>query len=598
MERRLRPIHTAVLWNAVLLIVGWYAVPPVWFDTDDVRMAMIASGVGSPDGPSELLVYSNVLIGKLLKSLSEHNSNVAWYGLYLLTIQAISHISIVWCVLTLRPGRLLTAGLAIVHVAVVFYFQVHLQFTNTASLAAIAGASLVALAFHKEARSDRSTLALPIAGWTLILVAGLIRIESCGLICLLSVPLLLCLLRTLGSRRCMLRHATIGTIALSVLLGCVLVDRQAYQDDPAWSEFRRLHRPTAKIANNAYLMFLTSGGPRMLVSDRDEQLARHTAELKNVGLTPNDLQCLFWWLYFDEDVFTADRVEQLQDRLLDSPLTSQRMLIASLGLVALLSGSSQFLLMIGTAIAVLLCCGTRGRRLWITISIWLLGLAVLLGILAYMKLPARVFVPAATACMMSTIVFTLTDRQRLDTSLSGLFSREPTQEHMPRSVLLGYSGLTVAAIFAVIASYEYYERSRSTTRKREILHNELGTLSTGDRFHVMTVPFPFDRLSPLDSLNRFRSLRFVYLDGHLRSPRQEAILKANGITSLSESLIASRDLVLISSKDESQQKLSGFYGDHYDMQLEFELQHKMTGFSSWQIHATSTATTLEHAAGN
>ena len=180
----------SIIWTLALLLVGLLVVPPAWRDSDDLRMAMIASGIGSPDGPSEFLVYSNILLGRVLKGLYQTSPDVPWYGLYLITVQVIAHTCLTWAVLTLRPRVIAGIALASSHVAIFLYFWTHLQFTSTSALATLAGTTLLAIAMLKDYESGRFPLTISVAGWMLIILGSLIRFSSCGLTCMFAVPVL------------------------------------------------------------------------------------------------------------------------------------------------------------------------------------------------------------------------------------------------------------------------------------------------------------------------------------------------------------------------------------------------------------------------
>src|SRR5262245_57829733 len=55
------------------------------YDTiDDIFLTMVAAGKGISPAPDAHLVFSNVLIGDVLKWLYTHAPSIPWYGFYLL----------------------------------------------------------------------------------------------------------------------------------------------------------------------------------------------------------------------------------------------------------------------------------------------------------------------------------------------------------------------------------------------------------------------------------------------------------------------------------------------------------------------------------
>ncbi|MBC8288834.1 MAG: hypothetical protein H8E37_00810, partial [Planctomycetes bacterium] len=196
-------------------------------NTDDVRATMFVSGVGTPNGPSDELLYSNRLLGVGLKQLYQTHSGIPWYGIYLTGCHLFSHLAIcfAWCRIS-GDWRVRIAVTAF-SLGMGSYFWTSLQFTTTATLMALAGVSLVASAIAGEAgsrggqtRSHRiSHLSFAVVGWSFVVLAGFIRWHAALLTGALVLPIIVMLIVSYGRRVSTLKHLLLATIAVSTMFG-------------------------------------------------------------------------------------------------------------------------------------------------------------------------------------------------------------------------------------------------------------------------------------------------------------------------------------------------------------------------------------------
>lgn len=589
-RRRPGPAVLAMGWTLLLLLVGFLVVPPAWRDTDDLRMAMIASDIGSADGPSEFLIYSNILIGRVLRWLYENIPDAPWYGLYLIAVQAVAHACVTWAVLTLRPKQVARLALASSHLAIFLYFWTHLQFTSTSALATVSGTTLLAMSMLKDHTSGSFPLTTSVLGWLLIILGSLIRFTSCGLICLLSTPVLIPLLSRLRQPIRMINHAATAAVALTVLFGCAKLNSQAYNEDDQMREFRQMQFPMARIVNNIYLRFLSAESMRGTIDEQTGDQDRLNSALDDVGLTNDDLQCMFNWLFFDPETFSRTRFEQLHAALGQNYSSAGRLRMAWAVATGQLAREPMFVLIAGLSLALFLNTGAIGWRLWFAAGTWLFGLAVLCGILVWMKLPPRVFLPACTACLVGMTV--LLHSSSDDTDRRASESGEPLQRPGV-STRVGSIGLVIVCVAALYTSLNHYRFSRQYSEDRASFSAELQSLISEDKFCVVTVPFPFESLSPLDNLDWMKSWQFVFLDGHQRSPRYQAIIGQRRFRSLTELLISDPDVLLVSMKQRSLDLIEQFYANHHGVQLKFERQAKRNWFYTFTIRTDDAPSSTE-----
>src|SRR5262249_14669172 len=147
---------------------------------DDVAMSMIVSGSGFASAPDEHIIFSNVLLGRALKTVYARWPERSWYGGYLIAAHVLAQFGLLYAVTRLAPRRGLLLYL-VYSVAAGLSSLTNLQFTTTAFLATQAGVLLVVswLLRPPEARLER--IVLVVWSVTLLVLGSLVRFEAFGL---------------------------------------------------------------------------------------------------------------------------------------------------------------------------------------------------------------------------------------------------------------------------------------------------------------------------------------------------------------------------------------------------------------------------------
>ena len=152
---RRAPLRFAAL--TVILVFGLvFAIFEPGFDTnDDAVMNMIVAGKGYGLAPDEHMVFTNVLIGFVLKYLYTVFPTVPWYGGYLLAVHFVVQVTMLYCVVRTRYTRLRLRLYLAYFAAAELYLLNNLQFTSTAFLAGQAGILLLMLAMRRSSSEGR-----------------------------------------------------------------------------------------------------------------------------------------------------------------------------------------------------------------------------------------------------------------------------------------------------------------------------------------------------------------------------------------------------------------------------------------------------------
>ncbi len=182
-----KPLAFATLLVTGLFAAVIFAIPPAYQTNDDAIMNMVAAGQVITLEPDEHLFCTNVIIGKLLKSLYLRYPDFSWYGWYLVATQWIATIALVYCFLQPNYSRSRLFYFLLYFLTAGIYFIVNLQFTTTAMLSVLAGVMLLLLILRSPRGRGFENSCLPL--WPVVFDLGrLIRNESYMLSMMLACP--------------------------------------------------------------------------------------------------------------------------------------------------------------------------------------------------------------------------------------------------------------------------------------------------------------------------------------------------------------------------------------------------------------------------
>lgn len=546
----------AAVWLALAGLAA-FVMPPAWEDTDDARMAMIAAGIGGVDGPSERLVYMSQFLGLTLRVLFMTVPGLPWYGLMLLSFHVVAHsgLTTIWIRIT-KQRRLLRIALLSVQLALAAYLWTHLQFTTTAALLTVSGLSLLVHMMEQPAASlERSTVLASrcvrgAAGFLLVL-GSLVRFQS-FLLCLgMLLPIIAVRYRGCSDpvmRRISLRAMVAAGLASVALLALDIARDQA---DPVWREFRSRQWAAARIINNTHLRarFLPESQLSALTPAQQDAI-------RQVGWSRNDLHSLLLWVYSNPVVYSEQNLNSVAGPLTSGMIQgSHDVLQTGLRALTLIVHDDVFVLLSGACLALL--AGLPDRRMLLSGSLLLvLAIATLWGVLLMMKLPPRVFNAVALSVLAGCSLLTAPRDAQDDSPGPGLSPLRLRLSHVLLILLLP------ASVWVI---QQQARHAWQFAEDRESVTEDIRTkILDGISVDVVTVPFPFDRLSPLDDLAWMDAWRFVYLDGHQQSPRAVRNLGASGVNPIVEGLIYRRRIRVIATRRETVDAIQQFLREHYN----------------------------------
>lgn len=522
--------HRKALAASVVLSAGLLASALAFLDpfltNDGAVMAMVASGTGLALQPDEHLVFTSVLLGRVLAALARRAPDVPWYGLHLLALQAVSWTGLFYA----RLARDLTPrGFALCVLAfgtVGLGVLVNLQFTSTAFLAVAAGACLWLQAVRDEGARGRGIAAAAVA---LMLLGSLERFDPFALLFAIAGAIGLGLARLRPPRA----FLAIGGAALALALGAHAYDQRAYQRDPGWRAFREFIPLLPEITDYGRA---SQGGPALAPA------------LAQAGWTENDHRLFMQWFHADPDVYSADRLRRLLAAAPATPVSER--LVHGVGRLRRVAANPAVWAVL---LALPLVVGPRApRATWAAVVSALLsaGVAALL-LAAFRKSAPQVYVPLFAFPLLLGLALGPVSRGGARRALEAL------------RVALAAAGLVASALHQWREGRDERARSEALWTRYEPL------LRSPDRLVVAWYNgFPFEVVRPLASPARLRSLRLVSLGWSQRTPLSGSMLVAFGSADLVDALADPRTVLL--GPPPAPAMLTRFAAEHRGLRLAFE----------------------------
>ncbi|TVR37931.1 MAG: hypothetical protein EA392_11510 [Cryomorphaceae bacterium] len=184
-----------------LLIV--LTVPLVFETNDDVAMNAIASGARSGE-PLEFLIFTHLVIGKLLRLLYEWQPQINWYTYYLIASLWTGYAALQYAVASLKSTRIAAINRHLLLFLLVVFTLFIPHFTRVAAVCLAGGLMLVL--FSRKNSWIQFTL-----GTVLILLGAAIRHQVLIMFVLLSIPIIAHLLH----RKCYTRVLLLAIIFIA-----------------------------------------------------------------------------------------------------------------------------------------------------------------------------------------------------------------------------------------------------------------------------------------------------------------------------------------------------------------------------------------------
>jgi hypothetical protein len=239
-----RPGRNSLLVSGVFFVFFLLIFHPRFDTNDDVRQAMIASGVGIADHPDPHILFPHIYLGEMLSTAYSYLPTIPWYGMMLYLGLFVGVWMLVWVLLKKEKSPwlwLLWAALPL---------MMNVQYTGVAFLLGMGGV-VAGLNLFDSGKSNRFGFRHIILAVALI-IASMIRWEAFLLV--LGLTGVVFLLN--GTERRRGGELVFGLlVVLGIAFGLHIADNHHYGNHADWKEFRKQNALRGEITDYDHIPF-------------------------------------------------------------------------------------------------------------------------------------------------------------------------------------------------------------------------------------------------------------------------------------------------------------------------------------------------------
>ena len=527
----------------VVFFAGFFSIFRIGYAiNDDVAMISIVSGyLGGVAEP--VMLFSNVLLGFLLKLLYSLPSRLNWEILIFILV----HFFSIWTLLYLVFVRRLRAGGSIFGILAILlcdaYFLINITFTTVAAFASLAGFCLLAHSTLTGSPVRKRPLVIAVL---LILIASLIRLESLLLVALIIVPVSVLIYRMFQLRPLLLTLLVTGLL----VAGSFAFDRIYIIASPDWRAFSLYNQFRSALQDTPRL--------RNLISTYQE-----------VGWTQNDLTSFEHWFFPDREIYSLQKLQILvaQTPVVRTNLTGVFDFVTS-RLFGLASLPYIFLLAAVWLLGALYEVPVRK----VLIPVFLLAfisLAINIYLAGTIKIPNRILLSSLTASMIFGFFLLI-------------FLNAPRIGNLPRLSWLGVNSLILAVTLAgglILGQTAITSRAniKHQATYRQILSDldELraeGTLPSDALIVSPAYGIPLEWANPF--VLDFPNVQYLDMGWLTFSPPYEQVLRKYQIVSLPPALYQNGNVYLLATPFVAE-RIAQFILEHESVEVDAQILYMM-----------------------
>jgi hypothetical protein len=529
----------SILLNIVLFGIFFLWMNPAFETNDDVRMMLGVSGI-STGVPSEYMMYTNVIIGIILKFLYTQLPGINWYTFYLYAAHYLAMSVILYSIVQLRMSWLRIFQYVLLCIFIEYPLLMILQFTSTAFVVALSGFCLLLSALQSHgAQSWRHVVVSAL----LLVLAGLIREAVFYGAMLLIVPVLI------------LKFWGIQTLKIPVCLGVsgllffivIEYNRQYYAGDPSWKEYYTSNKLRGRL--HAY--------PKLKYNEQ----TRHVFDA--VGWSENDVLLFQQGLFFDQKIFSVEKMEYI-----DNNLKNQRswreildVLYGMLGQEKIITIFTPFFLFLSIAYS-----PKNQRKFMYGMAIVAAGMCLALAYSA--RLPFRIFIPIMMFVNTACILF------NSDLKL-------PVFDEIALNKKIVYSAAVAIVLFFMLPVNFLMIRYWNKVNQENTLglKEKLQYLSPGrDNLYIVWTggmakkTYNIAYTSPYSDLKEYQNLNLLLTGWSTNSPINERMKARFGIDNVYLSFEENKNIFLVmNNQRRNQDMISTYMMEHYRQKIRFDV---------------------------
>lgn len=504
-------------------------VPPIYFTNDDLAFNLMAAGVGTTNTPDAHLMFTSLVIGRLLVWLYTIQPSVPWYPLYLTLSAWLASCALLY-VLLLRMAAIRAIGLYSLYLGLfgVMLFS-RMQFTIVALHCGLAGLALLHHAWTRADPQTRQRAMLAAAGLAMLALAAAIRIHIVLWLAILSLPLLVAAYREVASGQ-RIRLMLAGLTCVLVWAGIHYGNYAAYHHDLEWREFHEIN--SLRSSFNDY--------HQIVYSERSKPV--FTA----VGWDRLDFDMINEWFYADKKKYSTENLRRI---VASFPQWKTDVGWSSVWQSVLVPARAPVVMAAFGFIVWTLATGTMPRRCRIVVLGMLASVLIAIPVLhvlakappAYLLLPTMAFIA----------YWTLYWGENPQTQLSSRPLRRPLVR------LAGGAAIAVAGIIIYGAAItESRALAASSAYVSRAFHQAPGGIK-----HIFVVwgnSLPPNFVPAYQWENVLRGVDMVWIGGALHSPVTKRQLARLKIGDLYRATYERQEVVLVNSKTSRERLLTEY----------------------------------------
>jgi hypothetical protein len=505
---------------------------PAFEANDDVGMMLTASGLRT-GMPSEYLIYTNVIIGNILRFMYTQVAGFNWYSFYLYSVHFLAMFVIFYSVLRIKFSWLTIFQYLLVFVFVEVSLLMNLQFTSTAFVIALSGLCLLITSLGFTGRKVWIYIA---CAALLIVMGGLVREEVVYLVLLLAVPFLL--LKFWAARNW--KIPAFLFLSLFLFFAFVQYNHYYYSKIPQWKEYFEYNKIRGQLHDYPKLAYNESTKP---VFDK-------------IGWSENDFWAFRFRLYFDLQIFSREKLEFINNNLKNHRSFQETLIVLSDSIIPnrlLIAFSICFLLL-----SITLVHKTQRKYIY---SVILSAVLICIHLSYSARLPYRIFVPLLL--FVSTMTMSINNN-------APFVDKQSLQKRWIITIALSFIIICLLPIHvSVVNSWSKNNQNYQTNFKKWLQ----ALPSENDKLYVVLgASLPWEFTSPYSDLKEYNHLNFLRSGWTVNSPFNDIILREYLVDDVYRSLLDNNDFFLIMREAPIfREKFSRYMLEHYGQKIRFNI---------------------------
>lgn len=282
-----------ILMNLVIFVLSQVMFQPSFETCDDNYMAAILYGTYGEYNAH--FIFSNIILGKVLKSLTVICPILPWYAIVQYVGLFLAFTSITFVLMKKEKNQYRTFLCWALLVVFGYECYVKVQFTKTAGVLTIAGLLLI----YQAIKATKVHIFQLILGSGLAILGSFWRFN--GFFMILPIVGSISLFAGInevknGQRKKFIRYVICYGLLFVLCIVLNIVSDKVYNSNPAWKEYREFNKVRAEM--------LDYGFPEY---DENREI------YQKYGISKNDLEMYRNWNYGDPERFTEEMLRDLAD---------------------------------------------------------------------------------------------------------------------------------------------------------------------------------------------------------------------------------------------------------------------------------------------